>query len=91
MKWDISHTLGHTRVTQSLKQVIGLQVGNINKPTGYNATSSGLQDIPKNLVYSGQASSTNPHMLLEEAGTDSRMYLLLSSCVNLEQAWHSLE
>ena len=36
-----------------------LQLGNINKPTGYNATSSGLQDIPrKGLIYSGQASCT---------------------------------
>ena len=50
------HATGASSVTDSLKWSIRLQIGNINKPTGYNATSSGLQDIPKNLIYSGQAS-----------------------------------
>lgn len=33
-----------------------LQLGAINKPTGYNATDSGLEDVNKLLKYSGQAS-----------------------------------
>ena len=40
------------------RDICVLQLGNINKPTGYNATASGLEDIPKKgLVYSGQVSS----------------------------------
>ena len=33
-----------------------VQLGAINKPTGYNATDSGLEDVNKLLKYSGQAS-----------------------------------
>lgn len=37
-----------------LTAVAALQLGNINKPTGYNATSSGLQTVNKWLKFSGQ-------------------------------------
>ena len=37
-----------------LTAVPALQLGNINKPTGYNATSSGLQTVNKWLKFSGQ-------------------------------------
>ena len=33
-----------------------VQLGAINKPTGYNATDSGLESVNKLLKYSGQAS-----------------------------------
>lgn len=33
-----------------------VQLGAINKPTGYNATDSGLEDVNKLLKYSSQAS-----------------------------------
>ena len=41
----------------ALTAVAALQLGNINKPTGYNATSSGLQNVSKWLKFSGQVRS----------------------------------
>ena len=67
-----------------------VQLGAINKPTGYNATDSGLEDVNKLLKYSSQASCPASRMhtrtITSVISATGRSWLV-SVASHMKQVW----